>query len=227
MADQHGKKIAAAKATALQAEQQIQLSKSNFDAMPDTRGAQVHTLFASLYCSTTHRWLQQLQVADNPEFAHLVIVRFFKLYEDGVLTLVGADPQQVPKQWRKYHWLARRLTMTSPISLHLLLISLGARAHVRYDLGIAAAEAAEDYRALFGREADFERLSPEIIGAATADSFALAALDYIDMHHAAQTGWRRLVLSLYRGGLRVSRPLWLWVFQNWRRAAYAEARIKL
>lgn len=219
--------LANIKSKALRAEQQIQASKVEFDTWPDAPDAQVHTLFAGLYVLTTQRWLQRLGVADDPEFGYLVIVRFFKLYEDGVLALIGADVNQVPKQWRTYHWLARRLTMKSPISLHLILISLGARAHVRYDLEIAVAEAAKDYQQIFGRVPDFKKLSPEIIGAAPAESFAKAAMDFVNMHHAQQTGWRRLVLSGYRWGLRATRPLWLSVFQSWRRAAYAGASIQL
>src|SRR5690606_31554028 len=91
----------------------------------------------------------------------------------------------------------------------LLLISLGARAHTRFDLGRAIhncePHAADDTDAIFA----------ELSNAA----FRRATRCYIDRHRARQRGWRRSVLTLYLLGLLSLEPIWLRVFQRWRKAS--------
>lgn len=190
-----------------------------FDAEPDTANARIHCLFSGLYRETTTQWLGALEKSPAPDFAYLVMRRFYDLYDLGVLTQLDAPLAEVPRQWRSYHWLARRLTMRSPISLHLLLISLGVRAHIRHDLGIAIRQAACGHDSETGRGAARE----ELIGTLSQQAFFRAALDFVDGHRRRQRGWRRAILGLYALGLRALKPVWVTVMEAWRGAACRDA----
>ncbi len=190
-----------------------------FHGAPDTANVRIHCLFAGLYRETTTQWLAALEQTPAPDFAYLVMRRFYDLYDLGVLQRLDVPLEEVPRQWRKYHWLARRLTMRSPISLHLLLISLGVRAHIRHDLGIAIRQAACGHESETGRDATRE----ELIGTLSQQAFFRAALDFVDWHRTRQRGWRRAVLGLYALGLRMLKPVWVTVMEAWRGAAYRDA----
>jgi hypothetical protein len=183
----------------------------------------VERLFAGLFVSTYRRLVLYLDTRGEADFAYLTVLRFFDLYQDYVAGPAMGGADAASPQWRRYGALVRRLDMTSPISAHLWLISLGARAHTRHDLAEAAWLAAGDYRRLHGRDPDLAAARPMLLGRATSDAFFAAALEFIDMHRSQRRGWRRWVLTLYAFGIRLSRPLWLGVFQAWRRAAWRDA----
>lgn len=201
----------------------VERDEAVFGALPDEPGQQVHRLFAGLYRETTARWLQALEDAESPLFTYLVVRRFYNIYQSSVPDHLASGQPHAPVPWRRYHWLAKRLTMRSPITSHLLLISLGARAHVYHDLSEAICLAAQDYRGIVGNGADFQPERVNIIGPVSAKAFFEAALDYVAWHRSRQSGWRRMVLSAYGSGLRVLRPLWLGIFEGWRRHAWNTA----
>ena len=181
-------------------------------AMSPEHPHHVHVLFAELYLCETASWLALLKRTPRPEPAYRVIARFHKLYREHVLDRLDRPLHEIVPHWRAYHHLARRLTIRSPISAHLLLLCLGARSHTRFDLGGAIQEAgvAEDMNALFGRVSD--------------EAFVQATCDFVERHRARQAGWRRLVLVIYARGLVLLKPVWLNEFQRWRRASYRDAR---
>lgn len=194
---------------------------SQFTAMSDEPGKQVHCLFAGLYRETTARWLQALTDVEDPLFAYLVIRRFYDIYETSVPENLPGGQVAVP--WRRYHWLANRLTMRSPITTHLVLLSLGVRAHVYHDLAEAIGLAAQDYRSITGHTANYKRERPNVIGSLSQKAFFDAALEYIAWHRTRQSGWRRLILTLYAATLRFLRPFWVRVMEGWRTHAWDKA----
>lgn len=215
--------MATAKAHAQEVLPLVEDAMRQFSAMPDKPGQQVHCLFAGLYRETTSRWLQPLGDVENPLFPYLVVRRFYDIYARSVPGHLTGEHTQAPMPWRRYHWLAKRLTMRSPITSHLLLISLGVRAHVYHDLSVAIGLAAQDYRDIVGHAVDFPRERPNVIGPISEKAFFVAALDYIDWHRRRQTGWRRLVLMLYAKTLRGLGPFWLRIMEGWRSHAWAAA----
>lgn len=198
----------------------IEADMKRFLDMEDDRNGRIHSLFAGLYVQTTRHWLAELSESGAPEFAYEVIPHFYRLYEEGVLQQLDAPLHDVPWQWRSYHRVARRLTMRSAISAHLLLISLGARAHIRHDLGIAIARALQTC-AETGTTVDRHGFA----GSLSERAFLGASLDYVDWHRARQSGWRSGVLGLYARGLVRLRRIWVPVMEGWRRAAYDEALV--
>lgn len=214
----------AAGTRALETRQLIEADFASFSAMPDLPGQKVHSLFAGLYRETIIQWLRAIEGIGAPLFTNLVVRRFYEIYELSVPECLGQPARAIPRPWQTYHWLSNRLTIRSPIFLHLLLLSMGARAHTRHDLAEAISHAARQYSQLTGREVDFERERPNIIGPISARAFFSAALDYVEMHRSQRRGWRYVVLSIYGVILRVLRPLWLGVFEGWRRRAWVDAR---
>lgn len=201
----------------------VEEAMRQFSAMPDKPGQQVHCLFAGLYRETTKRWLHALNKAEDPLFTYLVVRRFYDVYEQGVPAHLEGGKRDAPLAWQRYHWLAKRLTMRSSITSHLLLISLGARAHTYHDLSTAVQSGAQDYRHIFGQPVDLEQERLNIIGPISAQAFFDAAQDYVVWHRTRQTGWRYVVLSVYGPILQALRPLWLSIFEGWRSHAWAAA----
>lgn len=197
--------------------------KRDFDNLPDLSGAQIHCLFAGLYCQTAQYWLQTLEQSDRPDFAYLVVRDFYDIYEIAVPEFLVNAEQDPPRPWRKYHWLARRLTMRAPISAHLLLLIFGARAHIRHDLRLAIIRSAPIYRQLTGDDVQFEALKHTITGPASARAFYAAAISFVQWHRVRQTGWRRFILGVYLTVLRLLRPFWVGVMEGWRRRAWRDA----
>jgi hypothetical protein len=187
----------------------------------------VHRLFAGLYLRTNRHLLDSFDTLPDPAFSYLAMIRFYELYERYVATPVLCNRSASVPQWRPYAALASRLTMTSRISAHLQLLSVGARAHTRYDLAEAICLGVADYRRLYGCDPDFRAARSDLLGGATDEAFFDATLEYIAMHRAARRGWRRFVLSFYARFARLSRPLWLPIFQSWRRAAWRDAMASL
>jgi hypothetical protein len=188
---------------------------SEFAALGSDHRDHIHVLFAELYLCETLSWLDQLERSPQPEHAYRTIPGFFALYREHVLDRLHRPLHEIAPHWRAYHRLARRLTIRSPISLHLLLISLGAWAHTRFDLGRAICEAVLHD----GRAAD-----ETMFGSLSDDAFLQATCNYIERHQGRQKGWRRLMLRLYGKGLLVTKPIWLPEFQRWRTATYREHR---
>lgn len=189
------------------------------DALPDHRGARVHVLFAHLYRYTTARWLGALDGAVEAELAYRVIGRFYDLYVSGVLACRDAPIAEVPKPWRKYHRVARRLTLSSPIFLHLILVSLAARAHIRHDLGPAIHAAVSGLPEGPDRARQVEAL---LRSRASGEAFIAAARDFIAHFADHPSRWRRIWLRLYDRGIVGLRPIWLSTLQGWRQRSYAE-----
>jgi len=202
---------------------EIEDVRARFDVMADGPGRRVHCLFAGLYWYSTRAWLSSLAKRSNPEFAYLVIVRFYALYREALDAGVENDMRDVPRHWKRYFDLAGRQTYAHPISAHLMLISLAARAHARHDLVLAIRRAQEDFQRRFGKIPDLGSYKSTVVGHETDDAFRTAALDYIDLHYRSQRGWRRFVLRFYSAGIKFLRFVWLPVFQSWRRAAWDDA----
>lgn len=200
----------------------IEADTRGFLERDDTPNARIHSLFAGLYIQTTKNWLAELTESEAPDFAYAVIPHFYALYDEGVLRHLDTPLADVPRQWRAYHRLARRLTMASPISAHLLLISLGARAHIRHDLPIAIARVLDDVAQghVTIRVIDRE----QFVGSLSQRAFLQAALDYVDWHRQRQTGWRYGILGAYARGLIVLRRIWVPVMEGWRRAAFDDGK---
>ena len=199
----------------------IEADIAHYNTLPDTSGRRVHCLFAGLYRETTAQWLTALEKSDNPGFAYRALYHFYEVYDEGVVTRLNARISDIPRPWRNYHRLARWLTMRSPITSHLILISLGLRAHTRHDLGISILRAAQETHAATGVWPDIHR--HELIGDISRKVFFKAALDYVDWHHQRQRGWRRGVLAVYVSGLRGLRFVWLPIMEAWRDASYRDA----
>lgn len=199
---------------------QLEADIRRFSDMPDTPNGRIHVLFAGLYRETTTQWLNALARSPAPDFAYAVMRRFYDLYETGVLDQLDRPLTEVPRQWRNYHRLARRLTGRSPISLHLVLLYLGARAHVRRDLAIAIRQAARDFA---GRPGGTELMREELISTLSEQAFFRASLDFVEVHRRQQSGWRLAVLNGYALGLRVLKPVMVLVIESWRGAAYRDA----
>ncbi len=72
------------------------------------------------------------------------MIRFYDLYDHQVARPALRGEAATAPHWRACAGLAARTDLTSPIGLHQRLISVGARAHVRHDLGEAMAAPAID-----------------------------------------------------------------------------------
>ena len=200
-----------AEAAAVEAE--LRALARRLEALGPEHPHHVHVLFAELYACTTRRWLEALEGRPEAPYAHRVIRHFMDIYRTEVLDRLGWPPGAVSPHWRTYHRLSRRLTIRSPISSHLLLISAGVRAHTHLDIGMAMRRA----------EADGMRHDPRLFGQTADAAFLAAALDYVALHRARQAGWRRAVLGAYRAGLILLGPVWLRVLGRWRRTGYEAA----
>lgn len=198
-------------------------AEERFEALPDERDARVHVLFAQLYRITTERWLAALAEMPDPAFAYRVIVRFHEIYEAAVPAVRGAPIGTVPRPWRKYHRLARRLSLRGPMTLHLILVSLAARAHVRHDLGPAIAAAEADHRADTGQALPARQVQAMLHGALSDRAFLSAAHEFVALYRGHPSWWRRLWLRLSDRGLTLLQPIWLSTFQGWRRASHRDA----
>lgn len=201
----------------------IDRDRERFEAMADDPGRRIHGLFAGLYGCTTRAWLSLLADHRQPEFAYLVILRFYDLYREACDAETGQDARALPRHWQAYFGVAGKQTYTHPISAHLILISLAARAHTRHDLALAIRRAHDDYQRHFGICPNLASYKSTVVGNETDDAFRTAALDYIDLHFRSQSGWRRFVLRSYAVGIRSLRFVWLPVFQSWRQAAWDDA----
>ncbi|WP_461427254.1 hypothetical protein [Gymnodinialimonas sp.] len=205
------------------AERELSKIADDFRALEPTHPHHIHHLFAGLYLCTTRRWLARLSESADSEYAYRVICHFLDLYKDHVLDRLSQPLDSIATYWRTYHRLARRQSIRSPISAHLILISVGARAHTHGDLGQAMNMADQDLGDRIDAHASEQAVRMKIFGEISDKAFFEAALDHVAEQHARQTGWRRMILKLYRVGLYVLKPIWLPVFQRWRRTGYAEA----
>ena len=194
-----------------------------FRATDPTHPHHIHQLFSELYLCTTRRWLAGLACRDDSEYAYRVMCHFLQFYRDEVMDRLDHPPDRIVRHWRPYHRLARRLSIRSPISSHLLLISLGVRAHGHGDLGRAMCRTAEDMGLVEPSGPGLRVSHLKIFGQISDQAFYRAAHDYVALHHARQRGWRRGVLSSCRVGLFGLKPVWLPVFQTWRVNGYALA----
>lgn len=211
------------KTRAERAEQELCQIAEGFRAVGPTHAHHIHHLFAELYLCTTRCWLARLSPRNDSEYAYRVICHFLDLYKIHVLDQLDQPLSNIEAYWRRYHKMARRQTIRSPISAHLVLISVGARAHTHGDLGRAMNLAEQDlgHRTEVDTKEPAERM--KIFGSISNKAFFDAALENVAIQHARQTGWRRLILKLCRIGLHVLKPIWIPVFQYWRRTGYAEA----
>ena len=180
----------------------------------------IHILFCELYACSGKHWLRVLETQEDCGYHYRFIAAFFELYRDHVLRRLEDELPKIASHWRFYHWLARKLTIRSPISLHLLLVSAAARAHVRYDQGVAMVKIETE---LQQGSSDFGDERARLFGEISNIAQFNAALEFIDRHHERQTGWRRAVLSIYRLGLFGLKPVWLVILQRWRRKGYRDA----
>lgn len=211
------------KAKAECAERELGQIAEGFFAAGPTHAHHIHYLFAAVYQCTTRRWLARLSKRNDSGYAYRVICRFFEIYKDQVFERLDTPLRSIEPHWQRYHRKARRQTILSPISAHLILISVGVRAHVYGDLGRAMHWAEQG----LGHQIELETKEPaardNIFGAISDKAFYDAALDYVALQHARHAGWRRFVLRLDRLGLQVLKPIWIPVLQRWRRTGYAAA----
>jgi len=183
----------------------------------------IHHLFAELYLCTTRNWLAVLDARPDSDYAWHVMHHFFAFYRQGVVDCLDRPEGSIVPHWRRYHRMARRQTIRSPISAHLMLISVGAWAHTRHDLGAAMRMAEADPELTPVPGVDGEAADRRVFGRMADRAFSRAAHDYVALHRARQRGWRRFVLGLCAGGLVVLGPLWLGVFRLWRLRSHETA----
>ncbi|MBF9044638.1 hypothetical protein HKCCE4037_14940 [Rhodobacterales bacterium HKCCE4037] len=184
----------------------------------------IHYLFAELYLAVTRRWLALLAERQDSAFAYRVICHFLRLYRLECVDRLTQPLDTVSPHWRAYHRLARHQTIRSPITAHLILISVGARAHTHGDLGRAMCLAEEEMGSAVGKAApalDAER--QRIFGEISDKAFYGAARDYTALQHSRHRGWRRIILRIYGIGLVLLKPVWMPTFQRWRRVGHAQA----
>ncbi|GKY87943.1 hypothetical protein [Sinisalibacter aestuarii] len=187
----------------------------------------IHALFVELYACTTRNWLARLARQPEAGFAYVVIPHFRDLYREHVLARLDGPVAGTAPHWRRYHRLARRLTIRAPFPALLLLVSLGARAHIYHDLGQAIRRAEAELATGGGRVAGYAAERAHLLSRAWDAAFVAAALDYVDRHRARQRGRRRLLLGACRLGLVAARPVWVPVCQHWRRSGYARLAASL
>ena len=212
----HDVVLARLRSEAEQVRAELENAMARFAAPCSGNGTQIHGLFAELYLCITETWLDYLKRELRPELAYCVIPPFFALYREHVLGQLDQPLAEIATHWRPYHRLSRRLTMRSPIASHLLLISLGAWAHVRVDLG----------QAIYDSEIGPTHEMNAMFGELSEVAFLQATSCYIDRHLARQSGWRRLELRLYRSCLLLLKPIWLRQFQRWRKASHRDGRYR-
>jgi hypothetical protein len=209
--------LACSRSKAERVEQDLVVLVDSLRALPLSGSNHIHVLFAELYLLSTRNWLSRLAGEQGSEFAYRVIPIFFDHYRVHVLDQLDQPLESIAPHWRNYHRLARRLTIGSPISTHLLLISLGVRAHVHLDFGITIHQV-EAELALPQKEWASAHLS--LFNRLSEEAFIAAALQYVEGHCARQTSWRRSILRLFRFGLVTLRPIWLRTLQQWRMRGY-------
>lgn len=211
------------KARAEGVERELRQIAEGFRAMDTAHPHHIHHLFADLYLCTTRRWLARLSQSDDSEYAYRVIVRFLEFYVDQVPRRLDHPLSEIEAHWRSYHKRARRQTIRSPISAHLILISSGVRAHIQGDLGRAMCIVEEEIGHHATSKAHAAAEQEKMLGEDSDTMFYDAALDHVAAQTARHTGWRRMILNLYRVGLYVLKPIWIPVFQHWRSTGYTEA----
>ena len=211
------------KTKAERAVQELTQIADDFRTLEPTHSHHIHHLFAELYLCTTRCWFARLSPRTDSEYAYRVICHFLDLYKIHVLDQLDQPLSNIEAYWRRYHKMARRQTIKSPITAHLVLISVGARAHTHGDLGRAMKLTEDDLglRNELGASGPADRM--KIFGKISDQAFFDAALENVAIQHNRQIGWRCMILKFYRVGLYVLKPIWIPVFQNWRRTGYAEA----
>ncbi len=198
-------------------EQELINHTNRFQALAVSETDHIQVLFAELYLLSTRNWLSRLAGRQDSAFAYRVIPIFYERYRAHVLDHLGEPIEAIAPHWRPYHTLARRLTIGSPISAHLLLISLGVRAHVHLDLGLTIHEVEQE---LDLPQAEWSATRLRLFNQLSEEAFSAAAQEYVESHCARQTRWRRFVLRLFRFGLIYLRPIWLRTLQSWRIQGY-------
>jgi hypothetical protein len=209
-----------AKSRAIEVLHLIEQDYARYHGLPDIAGQKIHCLFLGLYRDTTFQWLRALEQRDDPLFAYLVVRHFYEQYKSSVPDHLMELNTRAARPWTKYHWLAKRLTLRSPISMHLVLLTFGVRAHVRHDLSSAISRAIVDFQHETGQEVDLADKKPDIIGPISTQAFYCAALDYVEGHRRDHRGWRRGVLNAYATGLKLLRVVWVPVMERWRHKAW-------
>lgn len=188
-----------------------------------------HRHFLLLYFLTTDMWIRYARMSSRSEFICDLVGAFYWIYDESIgryLRTGRCDRRY--GHWTAYYRSVRALAQRGGALCVIRTIYCGARAHTRYDLrdaivrtyrtrldrNLSVPSAAELENELFGEHSDqlfrsvFERFRHETLSAGRSSLRP------------------RLVAGLSRG-LAVVGPVWIKLFQRWRRQAFAEAMTEL
>jgi len=186
------------------------------ESAPDDPGMRINGLFAKLYYLDNGRWQERVSDQPNPEFFRLFSAHFLACYIEGV---DGHAPGQIDgpsDRWAQYRELAAKLTMRSSMLGHFRLIVVAVRTHIQRDIATALQQAYESHVALFGYPPDMAECRELFFDPSNVKLFQQILLEFMAHHRTRQLGYRRHVLFMLAGLLRLTRPLWGRVLSGWR-----------
>jgi hypothetical protein len=172
--------------------------------------------YLELYCRTTEHWCEYLKARRNSEFAFLVIDHFFSLYRSHVGRPGARSSEESAPHWEAYIATLQQCGRNPSRSRELRMLYLGTRAHTRFDLAQAIGAAWTEYCDRFGCEPDKRQIRELLIGIESSTPFYLAVLDFCDARNITPHTWTGRCVRWFR-------PVWMWWFQGWRKAAFREA----
>ncbi|MEM6475437.1 MAG: hypothetical protein AAF687_04655 [Pseudomonadota bacterium] len=195
--------------------------------LPDEPGKSVHALFARLYYLDKSLWLTRLERDDPDGFFDEFTRHFFEAYERPLRQCLSNDDLPSGSPWAAYQRLTRRTCMRDGVIRHLVILAAGARAHICGDIGPSLVAAADEFRARGKRIPDNARLREFYFSDANRVVLLRAGLRLIDHYRAENSGYRKVVLGVFR--FLFPRMSWVWwpVMRSWRQQSwdYAAARI--
>jgi len=183
-----------------------------------------HAIFAHLYWHSTKRWLAHLEAVDQPELAYLVIIRFFDLYYRYVRQSIYEKRQTEAPYWEPYFRVANKIGAKDAKAKRWRLLYFGVRAHVKFDLGYAIERAYQDHIDVFGQPPEQAVAEELLLGVETDRLFMRAASDFVRSEDSAHMFYANMISKLTDLGIRLGNPVWLLLFQRWRRAAWSRAQ---
>ena len=143
------------------------------------RRSALHYAFIRAYYHSTEGWLEFARKADSGAFLHTLIVSFFAIYKRDVhsnIMQTGSTP--VPHHWRPYFDLARKAAKRPEAYVRALGLFFGARAHVRFDLGMALVDTYLAFDARGEAVPELDTLRGELLGVSSSQLFSGAARRY-------------------------------------------------
>jgi len=185
---------------------------------PGNRSDNAHELFALLYYFTTKSWLEFARTCPDPVLMGLLVLHFFRLYEGYVLSGTAGRGENIAHHRRHHVRLLDHSRSRKPLLAGIVLL-IGIRTHIRYDLAEAICDVHDSYTGLYRRKPDMRLLRSMIFGEGSNRVFRRACLEFFRTKAASGDLPARVLLHL-AGAFD-----WLWmpVFQWLRRSAWLEA----